>query len=96
MDEGSDPARCYARSFNSIDLMPLDLCFTSNWKGKSFARIEFDESIEKQIGRSDCRLGELRCPWPPGSDAKQWQAGFDQERASWPQPPEPKKRRKSY
>lgn len=64
--------------------MPIDPVFRSDWQPHASRRTSGPkESVERQLGRSDARLGEILCPWPPGPDADQWRAGFDAERASW-------------
>lgn len=71
--------------------MPIDPVFRSDWKPHASRRtvradhraIQPGESVERQLGRSDALLGEIRCPFEPGADALEWQAGFDAEKASW-------------
>lgn len=63
--------------------MPVDPVFQSDWQPHASHRTLQPVQVEYELGRSDARLGEVRCPWPLGDDANEWQRGFDEERKSW-------------
>jgi hypothetical protein len=64
--------------------MGMDPYFTSTGRERPRAHIETRESDEMLLGRSDRRLGSMRCPFPAdGNDASEWRKGFEAEERSW-------------
>lgn len=64
--------------------MPFDPYFKTEKRRAFVLDIGTDnpnESVEKQIGRSDYLLGEITCPFPAGIDQREWQKGFDAEKS---------------